>query len=214
MKTNFYVVFTITNKETRNFLISVFETNDENLIKVFKSESMMTNDQPTLHQYVFDHPKSYNHIKSFVNTLNYFTEGCFDTKFLGSYIEKSDADQRVELTLDSFKRNYHSPRFYFNDCYNVHKDIANETEAQQQIGSLSENIKKKSEELDRNNRSIAKKQDITIVDNESGEEHYFETKGECMKFLGCATDTFSRFLKGNTKLNKKYTVKQKDSLIS
>lgn len=34
----------------------------------------------------------------------------------------------------------------------------------------------------------------------------FVSKGDCMKFLGTGTRTFSQFLKGRTKLNKRWRI--------
>lgn len=53
------------------------------------------------------------------------------------------------------------------------------------------------------------KQTITIMDTITGEQHTFETKGECMKFLNTSSATFGKFLKGNSKLNARYTILQK-----
>lgn len=36
--------------------------------------------------------------------------------------------------------------------------------------------------------------------------YQFESKGECMKFLGTGTGTFSQFLKGRTKLNRRWRI--------
>lgn len=49
------------------------------------------------------------------------------------------------------------------------------------------------------------KQSISIMNLETNEVFEFDSKSECMKFLGITNKmTFSRFLKGNTKFNKKF----------
>lgn len=50
------------------------------------------------------------------------------------------------------------------------------------------------------------KKSITIKRISDGEILSFETKGECMRYLEVGYDTFSRFIKGKSKLNKKYTI--------
>ena len=50
------------------------------------------------------------------------------------------------------------------------------------------------------------KQSITIQCVETGEIIEFNTKGECMRYLGCASQKFSQFIKGKSKLNKKYII--------
>lgn len=50
---------------------------------------------------------------------------------------------------------------------------------------------------------------IALIDKSTGEEIYFESKGDCMRFLNVTPQTFSRFLVGKTKkLNTKYTPKK------
>lgn len=48
------------------------------------------------------------------------------------------------------------------------------------------------------------KKSITIKRISDGEILSFETKGECMKYLNTSPNTFSKFIKGESKLNKKY----------
>lgn len=50
------------------------------------------------------------------------------------------------------------------------------------------------------------KKSITIKRISDGEILSFETKGECMKYLNTTFQTFSKFIKGQSKLNKKYIV--------
>lgn len=47
---------------------------------------------------------------------------------------------------------------------------------------------------------------ITIQNKETNEKHTFTMLGECMKFLNIPPATFSRFLIGKTKLNKKWEI--------
>lgn len=50
---------------------------------------------------------------------------------------------------------------------------------------------------------------IALIDKRTGEEVYFESKGDCMRFLNTNHVTFSKFLKGKTKkLNARYTPKK------
>lgn len=228
MKTTFYIAFGLTNTSTRNFLLGTFSIDDENLLKTFKEEQLTIPTQPTLARYIINHPETYATVPSFAETLQYFSEDMFMASLLGSYIEKSDAERRVQLSLESFKRNKRNT-LYVNDCYNLNPHIDNEMREQKEIKELSSKLqdqyKKEQKEIEKetkkkiisattretngvNNKSEVKKQSITIVENETGEEHNFETKGDCMHWLKCATDTFARFLKGQTKLNKKYRVKE------
>lgn len=46
---------------------------------------------------------------------------------------------------------------------------------------------------------------ITLKDN-YGNVYSFDSKKECMEFLGCVQSTFSSFLNGKSKLNKKYYI--------
>lgn len=206
MKTTFYVTFGLTNTLTRNFLVGIFSTNDEALINLFKDEQRNSSGLPSLKQYIFDHPECYSGVQSFVTTLDYFAQDVFSASLLGVYIEKSDAEQRMNITLEGFKRSKGNTR-YFNDCYNLNPHIENEEEEQTKIKNCRANLKPEPDDTV-NAKSEAKKQSITIVERETGEEHEFETKGDCMKWLDCASDTFSRFLKGGTKLVKKYFVKE------
>lgn len=50
------------------------------------------------------------------------------------------------------------------------------------------------------------KQSITIKCIETGEVLEFKTKGDCMKYLKTNWQTFSQFIKGKSKLNKKFTI--------
>lgn len=52
------------------------------------------------------------------------------------------------------------------------------------------------------------KKSITIKRISDGEVLSFETKGDCMKYLNTSPNTFSQFLKGKSKLNKKYTIEE------
>lgn len=212
MKTTFYIPFAIVNTLTHNFLLGVVATDDEEFINKIKRENLYASTNPTLRDYIFDHPESFNHVASFVETIKYFHKDCFEARFLGSFIEKKQAQERIQLALDSFSRS-DGKRLYYNECYNLNDSIENETEEQNKIKNLSSHMKEASDKYARetnrvNNKSEVKKQSITIVENETGEEHNFETKGDCMRWLKCATDTFARFLKGQTKLNKKYRVKE------
>ena len=47
---------------------------------------------------------------------------------------------------------------------------------------------------------------ISIMTLSTKKVRSFATKGECMKFLDCGFTTFSQFLKGESKLNKRYKV--------
>ena len=47
---------------------------------------------------------------------------------------------------------------------------------------------------------------ISIMTLSTKKVRSFTTKGECMKFLDCSSATFSQFLKGKSKLNKRYKV--------
>lgn len=50
---------------------------------------------------------------------------------------------------------------------------------------------------------------IALIDKRTGEEIYFESKGECMKYLNTNHETFSKFLAGKTKkLNARYIPKK------
>lgn len=208
MKTTTYIAFVITNKTTHNFLLGTTQVNDEKLINSIRVEHATTNDNPTLKNYIIDHPETYQHSSSFAETLKYFGSDCFEAKMLGMFLEESEAKHRIQLALDSYLNNLHR-KVYYNECFNLKEHIESEEEEQQKIIHLKENLKKENEaENDENKKASSKKQNITIVEIESGVEHQFETKGECMKWLNCASDTFSRFLKGNTKLNKKYMVKK------
>lgn len=206
MKTTFYVTFGLTNTVTKNFLVGTFTTDDEALIKLFKDEQRNSSAPSTLKQYIFDHPECYSEVQSFVTTLDYFAQDVFSANLLGVYIEKSDAEQRMNISLEGFKRSKGNTR-YFNDCYNLNPHIENEEEEQAKIKNCRASLKPEPDSTV-NAKSEVKKQSITIVERESGEEHKFETKGDCMKWLDCASDTFSRFLKGGTKLIKKYFVKE------
>ena len=212
MKTTFYIPFAIVNSLTHNFLLSVVATDDEEFINKVKKENEYTMSNPTLRDFVFDHPESYNHIPSFVETIKYFHKDCFEARFLGSFIEEQQAKDRIALAMDNLLRNERK-KLYYNECYNLCESIENETREQNKLKNCAAHMKEASDKYAKetngvNNKSEVKKQSITIVEIESGEEHHFDTKGECMKFLGCATDTFSRFLKGKTKLNKKYSIKE------
>lgn len=52
------------------------------------------------------------------------------------------------------------------------------------------------------------KKSITIIDKNTGEEISFESKGDCMRYLDLSFATFSKFLKGQSKKNKLYDVKE------
>lgn len=210
MKNTFYIAFGVANTETRNFLVGTFSTEDSSLIEIFKNEKMNTSAQPTLTEYVMNHPECYEGISSFTSSLKYFAAGCFRAQLLGVYIEKSEAEQRVQLTLDQFSKSNKDNHRYYNECYNLCETIENEVAAKEQIDGLGERMKAKQEEYESvpKSKSEVKKQSITIVERETGKEYQFETKGDCMEWLDCASDTFSRFLKGGTKLIKKYFVKE------
>lgn len=45
-----------------------------------------------------------------------------------------------------------------------------------------------------------------IIEDKNGNRYEFESKGECMKFLNVSTATFSQFIKGKSKLNKRYDI--------
>lgn len=212
MKTTFYISFAIVNSSTHNFLLGVTSSDDEQFIDKIKKERDFTTINPSLRDYVFAHPESYNKVQSFVETLKYFDSSNFEARMLGVFIEQAEAEKRIQLALDGFSRNK-GQRLYYNECYNLKKSIENETEEQNKIKAVTTHLKEAGDQHTKetdstNHKSEVKKQSITIIEIESGEEHHFDTKGECMKFLGCATDTFSRFLKGKTKLNKKYTIKE------
>lgn len=69
----------------------------------------------------------------------------------------------------------------------------------------------KKEDANNINRKKHKKnsnasQQISIMTLSTKKVRSFTTKGECMKFLGCGYTTFSQFLKGKSKLNKRYQV--------
>lgn len=212
MKTTYYVAFCIFNSETRNFLLSVVESDDKQLVDKFANEKYNSLEQLSLRKYIFEHPETYNNIPLFVESLKYFAQECFQVQFLGSYIERSEAEHRIQISLDSFAGRT-TKSLYYNDCFNLNPAIESEIAAQKSMSSLNSRLIQKQKEMEaegRNSKSEVKKQSITIVENETGEEHNFETKGDCMRWLKCATDTFARFLKGQTKLNKKYTVKEED----
>lgn len=216
MKTTFYIPFVLVNTTTRNYLLGITKSDNEEFLDTIKREDSYTMTNSTLRDYVLNHPESYSKVSSFVETLKYFGNQCFIARYLGAFIEHSEAEQCIQIAQDNLLYNPRK-RPYYHECYNLKASIENEVVEQQKIARLANKMKEKSEKYEKqglNNKSEVKKQHITIIEIESGEEHYFDTKGECMKFLGCATDTFSRFLKGNTKLNKKYKVKPDSSLKS
>lgn len=214
MKTTFYVAFAIANNETKNFFAGSFSTSDSTLVDTLKKEQSNTLTQTTLADYVINHPEYYSHCSSFASSLKYFAPEYFRGNLLGVFLEKSEADHRVQLVLEQFARSIKENRRYYNECYNLNEHIENEEEAKESIGGLSARAKAKYDEYveeltteRKNSKSEVKKQSITIVEKETGEEHSFETKGDCMSWLNCATDTFARFLKGQSKLNKKFDIK-------
>ena len=63
------------------------------------------------------------------------------------------------------------------------------------------------EEFEVEKKSVGRQtQSITIKNVETNETHQFESKTECMQWLGISKPTFSKFLQGHTKLNKTFQV--------
>ena len=73
-----------------------------------------------------------------------------------------------------------------------------------------ENAEKKKKGNSKGGKTKGKKnaaKQITIRDINTGKIKVFESKSECMKYLGVGSkETFSRFIKGNTRLNKLYSI--------
>lgn len=84
------------------------------------------------------------------------------------------------------------------------ENIINELEGIKEENEIQifkcDNIK----DISKKNNGSNTKQSISIVNLESGERVDFDTKGECMKFLGLGSQAFSRFLKGESKKNNEW----------
>lgn len=88
------------------------------------------------------------------------------------------------------------------------------SELENKLGELDKeiilNMNKEKENERKREANIIKsgnaKKSITIKRISDGEILSFETKGECMKYLNTSPNTFSKFIKGQSKLNKKYTI--------
>lgn len=74
------------------------------------------------------------------------------------------------------------------------------------ISNLNNEREEERKKEAKENKAANAKKCITIQRICDGEILFFETKGECMKYLNVSSDTFSRFLKGKSKLNNKYYV--------
>ena len=207
MKTT-YIAFAVTNLSTHNFVLGTVKIEDEKLLNKIKQERISTQINPTLRDYVIEHSEDCIPYAAFTQTLKYFHNDNFEAKLLGVYLEEEEAKHRIQLAIDSYIANF-DRKVYYNECFNLKEHLVSEEVEQQKLIELKENlVKENALEQGIDLKSASKKQSITIVETESGVEHQFSSKSECMKYLNCASDTFSRFLKGNTKLNKKYTVKQ------
>ena len=210
MKT--YLTFGLENTQTSNFLVSVISIDNQELLDKIRQEQMFPSKgfhNFTLRQYIFDHIEEIKLPASFLQSLPYFEQSMYRASLLGSYCEISDAELRRDLSLDSFRRN--QERFPNKYCYNLHDELTilpNEEEIVNSLRSLSSNMQETLKEYENNNihRSECKQQSITIKNIETGEEHFFETKGDCTKFLECSSATFSKFLSGLSKLNKKWEI--------
>lgn len=210
MNTTFYIAFALKNNISHNFYLGIISSDNEDFIREIESETQFRNDSEKLREYIFNNPDVYEDSESLVEALKTFDKTDFTAHKLGKYIEESQAEQRIQLSLDSYKRLDERVNYY---CYNIYCVVPNDIKVKkstynttrQRMKSANEQLTKESN--NNNNKSEVKKQSITLIETESGKEIFFESKGDCMAFLNCSFSTFSRFLKGDTKLNKKYIIK-------
>ena len=95
--------------------------------------------------------------------------------------------------------------FGYSEIENKMRELDNEIIRNMKKERESERKKEAKENKAAAVRDNAKKS-ITIKRISDGEILSFETKGECMKYLNSTFPTFSKFIKGESKLNKKYII--------
>lgn len=112
------------------------------------------------------------------------------------------------------------PDSYYDEEYNPNtllkedeKRVLNELR-EEYLKELEERVNKKKEEMKRKMSESHKgkktaKVPLALINKLTGEEIYFESKGDCMKYLNISPQTFSKFTKGLCKkLNTRYEVKK------
>lgn len=112
------------------------------------------------------------------------------------------------------------PDSYYDEEYNPNtllkedeKRVLNEMreeylkELEKRVNMKKEEMKKKMSESKKGNKNS--KVPLALINKLTGEEIYFESKGDCMKHLNISPQTFSKFTKGQCKkLNARYEVKK------
>lgn len=182
----------------------LLEMNREEMKDLFK-----TYDVDDIINYNIIHCVSYDEAKKILNAVkNLVMCGC-DLKDLENLNESSDWVKELNDFVGKGKGKNEEefeldPEFDpFND------DEINEIE-ERWWQSQGENAEKKKKGNSKGGKTKGKKnaaKQITIRDINTGKIKVFESKSECMKYLGVgSTATFSRFIKGDTKLNKLYSI--------
>lgn len=126
-----------------------------------------------------------------------FVISSYETDTFGSEEEVISANDKL---AERFMEHYSYP------CYN-NEFMTEEDEIDWE--ALNENARRLRAEEEANRQKLPNHRPseiITIQNIETGEEKTFENKSECMKFLKTSSATFSKFLKGLSKLNKFFKV--------
>ena len=128
-----------------------------------------------------------------------FTVTLYETDTFSSIDEVEEA---ITLLIERFQEHYMYP--VYNDEFMTEEDEIDWKTLKENAHHL-----KVEEETNRkklpNHRPV---ESITIQNFETGEEKTFENKTDCMNFLNTSSATFSKFLKGQSKLNKLFKVKE------
>lgn len=121
----------------------------------------------------------------------------YETDTFGSVEEVEDANARL---IERFQEHYMYP--IYNDEFMTEEDEVDWEALKENARRLKEEEKAKRKKHP-NHRPT---EGITIEDIKTGEKKSFENKTDCMKFLHTSSATFSKFLKGNSKLNKLFRI--------
>lgn len=126
------------------------------------------------------------------------------------YIAYNDKDKVVESIQDDTKmRESHQRIIEISERGTKSKQIVKKIEEEKEVeGIFNISIPTKTTKSQKLKNNKNAKTPLVLINKMTGEEIYFESKGECMKYLNVYPQVFASFLKGQCKkLNARWKVK-------
>ena len=220
-KTIQYLVYHLINKRTLNrYFGYVMVENVNPIICISRTETEMVQKVLNNGEYLVNEGAVYKSIQKWgyenfdINVMDFYKtedgamgkvcdliERFESNTIYTSYNNKEELNESVMDDTEMIEAKLRINQIAEKSCA---RQAVREIENKKEVDSIF-TIQTKSQKLKNNNNA---KTPMALINKMTGEEIYFESKGECMKYLNVTFATFSKFIKGQCKkLNNRWQVK-------